>query len=321
MNTPGERVSHDFVRPSKIKILLALHNGAAALKAQLDSYVTQTGADWSLLVSDDGSVDSGPEMVRAFARAHPDRDVSMIDGPVAGFAQNFLHLLRAAGPDVPYVALSDQDDVWLPGKLERALTALADVPEDVPALYGARTWVCDETLGNRHLSPLFTRPPGFANALVQCIAGGNTMVLNRAALDVAQAASREVGQIVSHDWWLYQIISGVGGQVMYDPEPALLYRQHEANLIGANSHPRARMVRGLHILNGRYREWTDINIAALRASRHRLTAPCQELLDGISAARSHAAHRRLAEFRRAGLYRQSAGETTGLYVAAALGRV
>lgn len=308
-------------RPDEVTILLALYNGAHSLADQLQSYCDQNHSDWRLIASDDGSTDTGPQMVRDFAAASGGRPVSVIDGPCRGFGQNFLHLIRAAGPDTPYAALSDQDDVWLPDKIERGLEHLARVPPDVPALYGSRTWVCDRDLRRLCLSPLSRRPPDFRNALMQCIAGGNTMMLNRAALDLAQSAADEARQIVSHDWWLYQIVSGVGGQVIYDAQPTVLYRQHGGNLVGANVDFRSRMRRVRMLLRGRLRDWNAINLRALDASAHRLTKENQHLLQGFARLRAAPAGARFAGMRRLGLYRQSRPSQAVLLLAAPLGLI
>lgn len=305
----------------EITILLALFNGARNLGPQLQSFVDQSHANWRLIVSDDGSTDAGPAIVHAFAAAAGGRAVHLIDGPRRGFGQNFLHLLRAAGPETPYAALSDQDDVWLPHKISRGIEHLARVPRNVPALYGSRTWVCDKSLRRLRPSPLFRRPPGFRNALMQSIAGGNTMMLNRAALTLAQQAAEEASQIVSHDWWLYQLVSGVGGRVIYDAEPTVLYRQHGANLVGANVGLKARLHRIGILLGGGFRDWNGINLRALSASAHRLTDENRRILEGFARLRAGPASGRLARMRRLGLYRQSTPGQAALFLAAPLGLI
>ena len=100
-------------------------------------------------------------------------------------------LAREAGACCPdsWIAFADQDDQWLAGKLSRAIAALAAKDPEVPALYCSRTWITDENLRGRRLSPSRPKPPGFANALVQNIAGGNTIVLNGAASKLIAAAA------------------------------------------------------------------------------------------------------------------------------------
>ena len=169
-----------------------------------------------------------------FGECHAPRRTWIMRGPGQGFAQNFLALLRQAGPLVPYAAFCDQDDVWLRHKLARALAHLRTVPRGLPGLYAGRTMICDDDLKPLRASPLFKHPPRFENALVQSIGGGNTMVMNRAALDLLQDTAGQAKGIVSHDWWAYQLIAGAGGVVIYDRMPTVLYRQHSGNLVGAS---------------------------------------------------------------------------------------
>lgn len=303
-----------------VAILMALHNGAATVDAQLASFQAQTHRDWSLIVSDDGSTDDGTNRINKFA-TRIGRPVAMHAGPRMGFAQNFLHLLCAAGPVVPFAALSDQDDVWLPGKLARATEQLAALGDDKPGLYAGRTVICDSDLRPLRPSPLFELPPGFANALVQNIGGGNTMVLNRAALDLAQNTARHANGIVAHDWWLYQLVTGAGGHVIYDPEPMVFYRQHSGNLIGANDTALASAIRLVQLFRGRFRRWNSANIRALISSAHWLTPEARKTLASFERARSGSAFARLCAVDEAGLYRQTRRGDAALKLAAFLRRI
>ena len=304
-----------------VVVLLALYQGAAHLDAQLASVAAQEGGAPPVIVSDDGSTDAGPAIVARHAEAAGAPAIRTIEGPRRGAAANFLHLLRAAGPDVPHAALCDQDDVWLPDKTARALRALAEVPPGLPAIHCGRTLICDAEGTVLRRSILHPRPPSFRNALVQSLAGGNTMTLNRAALDLAQAAAAEAGEIVVHDWWLYQIVSGAGGRMIYDPEPLLLYRQHGSNAIGENTTARALARRAAMVMGGRFRAWSEVNLRALGASRHRLTEDGRAVLDGFAALRRMGPAGRVAALRRLGLYRQTRVGDAALRAAALMGRL
>lgn len=310
----------DIPGADHIAILLALFNGAQALEAQLASFSEQSHRNWSLLVSDDGSADTGPEIVRRFADRET-RTVGLLQGPGRGFARNFLSLLCRAGPHVPFAALSDQDDVWLPGKLARALDRLSDVAPGRPAVYAGRTVICDAALRPLRRSPLWTLPPGFRNALVQSIAGGNTMVLNRAALDLVQETARHAQGIVAHDWWIYQIVSGAGGVVVYDPEPQVLYRQHGRNQIGANDTARARLARLQQLAAGRFQSWNTVNIAALERCDHWLSPDARQTLATFKSIRGAKLSRRLNALRQSGVYRQTRPGNVALAAAVLLDRV
>lgn len=302
--------------PGHVAILMATRNGARHLGQQLDSILAQSHRDWSLWISDDGSDDATPAILADWQRRHPGR-IHLRAGPGRGAAANFLSLLTDPAIAADHVALADQDDVWLPGKLARALARLGRLPAG-PALYAARTRIVDEDLRPLGLSPLRRRPPGFRNALVQSLAGGNTMVLNGAAR--ALVCRAPAVEPVSHDWWLYQLLTGAGAHVLYDPEPVLLYRQHGGNQHGANRGGRARLSRLGRLLGGTLADWNARNIAALGACRHLLTAPARADLDRFARIAGRAGPLAAARLAASGIHRQSREETLALWLAALAGR-
>ena len=304
--------------PRHVTILLATYNGAALLKPQLTSFIGQTHDDWSLLVSDDGSTDGTRTIIQEFAKAHPSRRITLIRGPERGSAQNFLSLLRAAGR-APFVAFADQDDLWLKHKLSRAVSLIGR--EDRPTIYGSRTIIADQNLAPQRLSLLFKRPPSFRNALVQNIAGGNTLVLNRAALERLQPASRTAKRIVAHDWWSYQMVTGMGGSMIYDATPGLLYRQHSKNQIGANDTVQAMAARMQRLVDGRFSSWLDAHFEALNGARPWLTPDAIETLEACASLRSPSLIGRIRALRQSGICRQTCKGSAALVLAAACGRL
>lgn len=324
-----EALKRDHVRNARrlartdahVVILLGLYNGASCLADQLYSFKTQTHADWSLIVSDDGSSDHGPELVRCFARAEKRREVRLVDGPRRGFAGNFLHLLDQVDAGAAFAAFSDQDDAWLPGKLEHAIKRLRDVPDGEPAVYCGRTWICSSTLRRLRASPRFRRAPSFENAIVQSIGGGNTMVLNRAAIEAVRTASRGAPDVASHDWWVYQVVSGLGGAVIYDEVPLVLYRQHGGNIIGAGDSLGATLKRLGMLLSGRFRAWNDGNFAALERLRHHMPPDRQRVLDSFDAMRNGGVILRFREAARSRIHHQTLLGNAGLALALILRRL
>lgn len=307
----------------QVLILMAVHNGADCLPEQLESIAGQEYENWHLLASDDHSSDRSAEELQAFSIRHPGH-VTCFDGPQCGAAQNFLFLVRKAAERLPpggWLAFSDQDDIWLPERLTSGIAALEKYGNGEPALYCSRTWITDHYLEARRLSDARPRPPSFRNALVQNIAPGNTILLNPAAAQLAASAAAEVSDIVMHDWWLYQLITGAGGAVVHDDAPTLLYRQHAGNQIGANDRMRARLKRLCQLLRGDFRAWNERNIAALRASAHRLSPENRALLEGFAAMRDRALPGRLLTMARLGLYRQSIPSQLALWLATMLGRL
>ncbi|UOA29055.1 glycosyltransferase [Pseudosulfitobacter sp. DSM 107133] len=301
--------------PPRVTIALCTRNGAAHLGAQLDSYVAQTHGDWDLWVSDDGSDDATRDILETFARNHgAGRTIRIIDGPQQGVAANFLSLL--CHPDLPAqpVALSDQDDVWLPEKLA---LGLRDLGGAAPCLYGAQSVHVDEDLTPIGHS-LGGGTAGFGNALVQNIVSGHSAMMNAAALALVRAAGVP-GGIPYHDWWLYQLISGAGGHVIVRPDKVLLYRQHGTNTMGSHQGTRALLTRLGQLLGTTFGGWVAANTTALRRCETVLNPSARTVLSDLQSHKRGPA--RLRVFRRHGITRQGRLGTAALYLAVLLGRV
>ncbi|MFC3527587.1 glycosyltransferase [Paracoccus mangrovi] len=301
---------------AQVAILMAVYQGRDYLPAQLESLAGQSLRDWLLIAGDDGSSDGSAVLLADFAARRPKGQVRILPGPRQGAPANFRALLAHVPPQATHVAFCDQDDVWQPDKLARAVAAL---PGDGPAIWCSRVINCDPALRQMSLSPLPRHAPGFRHALIQNMVQGNTLLMNRAALDLVAAAHAEAGPVVMHDWWIYQLVTGAGGQVIYDPEPSVLYRQHEGNLVGANNRLRSRLGGLRRMLDGTYRDWSRTNLAALRASAHRLTPENRALLGDF--ARLHGPlPQRIAAMRRGGFFRQGRVSQAALWLAVLLGR-
>lgn len=303
---------------ASVAVLLCTYNGEAHLEEQLSSIQAQEDCSVSLVASDDGSTDGTVSLLNRFARRGtiPTR---VKQGPGDGHTANFMSLVSDAEVQASYFAYADQDDSWDAGKLARAIACLSRLPPDEPALYCSRTRSISEAGKPLGLSPLFCREPGFRNALVQNIGGGNTMVFNRAARQLLVTAGTV--DVVSHDWWTYLLVSGAGGRVNYDPEPSLSYRQHGGNEIGANLSWSDRALRYFKALGGRNRAWMDRNLAALRQCSHLLTPENREVLDHFSQARNGGLLKRFQGVRDGGLYAQTLSGNIGLYVATLLKKI
>ena len=299
----------------EVGILMCTFQGGRYLVAQLESIAAQTHRRWKLWVSDDGSTDETLAILERYRSQWGADRLTVVRGPSAGFAANFQALTCRAEIDADLYAWADQDDVWEPDKLARALAALPSAPSSVPALYGTRTLLTDADDHPIGMSPLFTLPPSFVNALVQCIAGCNTMVFNRAARELfVQAGSQ--GDAVAPDWLLYLLVSGCGGRVQYDPWPSVRYRQHGQNLSGSNQTVQGRWLRARRLMAGEFRGWVDANLVRLNRVRHRIPAHHLAALDEFVHARQRRLPGRLIGFWCCGIHRQTALGNIGLAVAA-----
>lgn len=305
---------------NKVVILMATYNGERHLRDQIDSIIAQTHPNWLLYVSDDGSSDDTRRVLDEYLGRLGSKRVQVVQGPGLGYSANFMSMLRQAVTDADYVAFSDQDDVWDADKLERALSWMARIPTQKPALYAGRSRLIDEAGRPYGYSPLFARRPSFGNALVQSLAGGNTMLINRRARDLMTKPPKDAA-VVSHDWWAYLAVTAAGGAVQYDLEPAVGYRQHAANVIGSNAGVEARLKRMWDMAMGRHQAWNDANLSLLQYLRQDMTQDALRRLDHFRRGRQSWLPARAWHFARAGLYRQTNIGNAGLVLTTLLGRL
>ncbi len=296
-------------RQPDIAILLSTKNGAAYLGEQLDSLVAQSHTGWQIYWRDDGSEDGTPAMMRDFAgAAGAGRVVDLNDnlGHV-GITASFLSLLRRA-PRGRIVAFADQDDVWLPEKLARGVSALDEVAGGRPGLYCARQRLVTADLTPIRLSAPVRGQIGFPRSMTQNVATGCTVMLNADAAGLVADAIAPAAETL-HDWWAYVLVSACGGAVLADDTPTVLYRQHARNAVGVPLSPARRAMaalrRGPHVFMRTFRA----HMNALAAQPELLSPAARESLALISAGLHDGWDLRMRALRHPGLKRQSWAET------------
>lgn len=303
-----------------VHVLMGVFNGASFLPAQLRSIADQTRANVSLTCSDDASDDHSTSVISQFA-SKTGLKINQRIGPASGFSRNYMGLISALPEQPGYVALADQDDIWNPDKLSRAITALSDLG-DAPALYCARRWIWDPEGGRCAASARHYRSFSFKNALIENVAPGNTIVLNPAAAELARRAADKTGPVFAHDWWLYLLIVGVGGHVHFDNgAPCIWYRQHAGNAIGAGHGLRQQVRRKLGVVQGVFADRISNNVGAMNAVTGLLTPQARETLHRFEAARNSPFFNRLSELLQIAPRRQSTLGTLGFWGAASFGRI
>lgn len=310
------------LRP-QLAILLSLHESGAYLINQIESIYAQTYPNISLWVKDDDIHTPGileEILKRCEKKYHRVIPVHRISFPNKGFVSNFLTLVSYPEIEAEYFAFCDHDDVWHKDKIEHALKSLQQFPKDHPNMYCGRTRLVDEGGNLIGHSPLFKKTPSFRNALAQNIGGGNTMVFNRTARNLLKTIG--LVDVASHDWWVYIIVTGVGGTVIYDKEPKIDYRQHGNNMVGANVGWKARLLRFRQMLGGRFKKWGNLHIQALEQIQDKLTPENKITFETYKKARSgKTLFDRLKELMNAGVYRQTKLGNIGLYIATMLKKI
>ena len=222
----------------RIDILMATFNGEHYVGEQIESIQRQGYRNWRLLVSDDCSTDGTVDVVRRYARTDS-RIYIVSDGLKHGGAkQNFFSLLGRC--DAPYCMFCDQDDVWLPFKVEITLKAMRRIEEELatelPCVIFTDMKVVDGNLNVvddsfEHYSSIDPARTKFSQVIAQSLGAGCTMMINEASRDAALRLETLDG-VVMHDWWL-TLIAAAFGRIGHIDEPTLLYRQHGSNEVGA----------------------------------------------------------------------------------------
>ena len=298
----------------KVAIVLGFYDGYKFIKRQLQSIFEQTHQNFIIFVTDDNSKDKFSLEKLNISERNKNKIRVGFRNKNIGYAQNFLNALVSIDGYFDYYAFSDQDDIWHREKLEKAINSLEGYPDNQANLYGSRTELIGESeeikLGK---SIEFKKSPSFQNALTQNIFGGNTMVFNRNAFDLI-CLSNINQKIIAHDWWCYQIISGAGGNVFYDKNIYLKYRQHNTNLIGSNISLKDKWLRFCKVANGNFKIQNDHNLQAIIKNQNLLIKSNRKTLTNFIKARNSFLLKRIFYFAKSGVYRQSLIGNIALFI-------
>lgn len=215
----------------KIQILLSTYNGELYLEEQLNSIINQNYRQIEILVRDDGSKDTTVDVLNRYDE-QDNIKLKIVSGHNIGVINSFFYLLKNANSEADYFCFCDQDDVWFPDKIERAVNYLRSKDDLEPAMYFTSTKLTDGNLNPLRNWPSNPRKaPSFYNALIQNIAPGVTIMINKKARDLLVKKSVNTEHVLMHDWWTYLCVSAFG-EIYYEESPSVFYRQHGNNVVG-----------------------------------------------------------------------------------------
>ena len=304
----------------KVAILMAVFGNARFLSEQLSSIHSQTYENFDVWVSRDCDAETVGAVLGEYTRTFGDERFSVLDGPRKGAAENFLSLVFNSDIEADYFAYSDQDDIWEKDKLSRAIATLDPISGIGPVLYGSRSCLIDKDGNVLGETPLFRRPTGFRNALVQNVAAGHTMVMNGAARDILREAG--VKNVPFHDWWTYLLVTGAGGRMIYDPYPSVRYRQHDDNLTGTPLKGISGCIRRIRrVFHNDFGADIGANISALQQSKKYITLENMRTFDVYAKALEEPFLRKLWGLQKSRIYRQNRIENFCLYAATIFGNL
>ena len=219
---------------AEIDILLASYNGGKYIAEQIESLFAQTFTDWRLLIRDDGSSDDTPAIIEQYAQKYPGKiEVIHDDAVCRNATKNFFELLKHA--DADYVMFCDQDDVWLPYKIQITYDYMKRAERenpDKPVLVFTGLQVVDAEL--RSMDQLMSlnfpeRRYTFRELIFGNCAAGCTEMLNRKCYEGMSGFSEGIKY---HDWCA-SLYASAFGVIVRVPMALILYRQHNTNAIGA----------------------------------------------------------------------------------------
>lgn len=207
----------------KVAILLSTYNGEKYLKEQLDSILAQTYANFELIIRDDGSKDNTVKIIKEYIEK-TDKEITLIEGKNLGFIKSFFDLLKRG--DADYYAYADQDDIWLPNKIELAVNSLNKLDDRVPNMAFSNVDYYDTEMNFIGKGDSKNKKPSFLNSLYECINQGMTMVINKKAREYIINNIPE--KCFFHDWWTYMICTAFGN-VVQDDVVTVKYRRAKTN--------------------------------------------------------------------------------------------
>lgn len=221
-----------------ISILLAVYNGEKYLEEQLNSLMVQTYQDFKVIIRDDLSNDSTVALIKEYQMRFPNK-IEILEDNLGNLrsSKSFMQLLSCSG-DCEYVMFCDQDDIWLPNKIELSLNEIKSLEKtkvSIPLLVFSDLTVVNEKLNIiqesfwRYQSLIPKSAFNWKKLLAQNVITGCTIIMNANAKQVCLPFNLPH---MLHDQWIGVNVAKYG-KVGFLPEQTILYRQHENNVAGA----------------------------------------------------------------------------------------
>lgn len=211
----------------RISIAMTTFNGERYLQEQLNSLYTQTRVPDEVFVSDDGSEDSTVDILKEFQHKYGLK--YCINDHSIGVNMNFEHAIRSCSGD--YIMICDQDDIWLPEKIEKTYNKMKEIEEDKPSVVSSQHWIIN---GNGEIISKKTNIKKDSLACADTLlmpAGtsqGCSLMINKKLLDNLKSFPKT--EDCMYDSYISFICASIG--LKYNmSNPLMLYRHHDNNVL------------------------------------------------------------------------------------------
>ncbi|TWH45279.1 Glycosyltransferases involved in cell wall biogenesis [Sporomusa sp. KB1] len=226
-----------YTKQISISIALCTYNGAKYILEQLDSIAAQEYLPTELVICDDASSDNTVLIIKEFAMRAPFPIKVFCNETSLGVSKNFEKAVSLCKGE--YIALCDQDDIWLPNKIKDSINTIITEEEclgsEIPILVHSDLQVVDKQCNVIHSSFMHMRQIHHEEKeqlkvlLTHNFVTGCTVMMNRCLINKALPFPPKV---LMHDWW-FAIVAAATGKILLSQESNILYRQHGNNQVGA----------------------------------------------------------------------------------------
>lgn len=213
----------------KILVMMSTYNGEKYIKSQLDSIENQQlDIKLDILIRDDGSTDHTVDIIKKYQKKY--RNIKLIVGENIGCNASFFYLLKIADK-YTYYAISDQDDVWLPNKLQVGIEKIKKIKENIPILYGTCSYIVDDDMKIHGKTQVKKKKIKLTNSIIQNFTPGHSQIMNYKLFKLLQQQNIDVRNIYVYDYWITNV-AVLYGKLIFNNEPYTYYRMHRNNVVG-----------------------------------------------------------------------------------------
>lgn len=209
----------------KVLVMLSSFNGEKYIKEQILSILNQSNVEITLMIRDDGSTDKTVEVIKEFKE-----QVIFYKGENLGYTRSFLKMLKFENiNNYDYFMFSDQDDFWLPNKVEQGLKKITN-KDSIPVLYFSSLISTDENLNIMKIKKYKRRDTTLTGNIIRYSAAGCTFIMNRYL--VSEINKIEFGSEFSsygHDQIIMLLNNLITGLTIYDENSYIMFRRHGKN--------------------------------------------------------------------------------------------